>query len=67
MLVEIDENPMRIFGDTAVMAGTYHTMVRVHGQANPGKHARPLRVSVHRRGSWKLVAHQATAIVPRAT
>src|SRR5262249_46894558 len=61
-LFEIAENHIRIFGDTAVVAGTYRDIVRVHGQAQPVKHARHLRVYVRRGDSWQLVAHQATEI-----
>ncbi len=65
-LFEIEENHIRIFGDTAVVAGTYRNIVRVRGTPNPVKHARHLRVYVHRSGSWKLIAHQATEIAPRS-
>jgi len=65
-LFEIEENHIRIFGETAVVAGTYCNIVRVRGTPNPMKHAHHLRVYVHRGGSWKLVAHQATEIAPRA-
>jgi hypothetical protein len=65
-LFEIEENHIRIFGDTAVVAGTYRNIVRVRGNANPVKHARHLRVYVNRGGSWKLIAHQATEIVPQS-
>jgi uncharacterized protein (TIGR02246 family) len=65
-LFEIEENHIRIFGETAVVAGTYRNIVRVRGQRNSMKHARHLRVYVHRGGRWKLVAHQATEIVPRS-
>ena len=65
-LFEIEENHIRIFGDTAVVAGTYRNIVRVRGNPNPVKHARHLRVYVNRGGSWKLVAHQATEIVPQS-
>jgi ketosteroid isomerase-like protein len=65
-LFEIEENHIRIFGDTAIVAGTYRNIVRVRGQRNPMKHARHLRVYVHRGGSWKLVAHQATEFTPRS-
>jgi hypothetical protein len=64
-LFEIEENHIRIFGETAVVAGTYRNIVRVRGNPNPVKHARHLRVYVNRGGSWKLVAHQATEIAPR--
>ncbi len=65
-LFEIEENHIRIFGDTAVVAGTYRNIVRVRGNPNPVKHARHLRVYVNRGGNWKLVAHQATEIAPRS-
>ena len=65
-LFEIEENHIRIFGDTAVVAGTYRNIVRVRGNPSPVKHARHLRVYVNRGGSWKLIAHQATEIVPRS-
>ena len=65
-LFEIEENHIRIFGDTAVVAGTYRNIVRVRGHPNPVKHARHLRVYVNRSGSWKLVAHQATEIAPQS-
>jgi len=63
-LFEIEENHIRIFGETAVVAGTYRNIVRVQGKPNPVKHARHLRVYVRRDGSWKLVAHQATEMAP---
>jgi hypothetical protein len=66
-LFEIEENHIRIFGETAVVAGTYRNIVRVRGNPNAMKHARHLRVYVNRGGSWKLVAHQATEIAPRST
>jgi uncharacterized protein (TIGR02246 family) len=65
-LFEIETNAIRIFGEVAVVAGTYRNIVRVQGKPNPMKHARHLRVYVHRGGSWKLVAHQATEIAPQA-
>jgi hypothetical protein len=64
-LFEIEENHIRIFGETAVVAGTYRNIVRVRGTPNPVKHARHLRVYVNCGGSWKLVAHQATEIALR--
>jgi hypothetical protein len=63
-LFEIDENHIHIFGETAVVAGTYRNIVRVRGTPNPVKYARHLRVYVNRGGRWKLVAHQATEIAP---
>ena len=66
-LFEIEENHIRIFGDTAIVTGTYRNIVRVRGNPNPIKHARHLRVYVNRDGSWKLVAHQATEIAPKTS
>ena len=66
-LFEIEENHIRIFGDTAIVAGTYRNIVRVRGNPNPVKHARHLRVYVNRSGNWKLVAHQATEIASRSS
>src|SRR5262249_61173836 len=63
-LFEIEENHIRIIGDTAVVTGTYRNIVRVRGKQNPLKHARQLRVYVQSGGRWKLMAHQATAIAP---
>jgi uncharacterized protein (TIGR02246 family) len=63
-LFEIDENHIRIIGDTAVVAGTYRNIVQVRGKQNPLKHARHLRVYVRSGGRWKLIAHQATEIAP---
>jgi hypothetical protein len=65
-LFEIEEHHIRIFGETAVVAGTYHNIVRIRGNPNPVKHARHLRVYVNYGGSWKLVAHQATEIAPQS-
>ena len=66
-LFEIEENHIRIFGDTAIVTGTYRNIVRVRGNPNPIKHARHLRVYVHRDGGWKLVAHQATEIASKTS
>jgi hypothetical protein len=66
-LFEIDENHIRAFGETAVVAGSYRDIVRMRGKPTPLKHARHLRVYVNRGGSWKLVAPQATEIAPRST
>lgn len=59
----IEENAVRVFGDVAVVSGSYRNVTRnAHGQ-QPEKHARHLRVWVRRDGAWRNVAHQATAIV----
>ena len=52
-LFEIEENHIRLFGDMAIVTGTYRNIVRVRGNPNPIKHARHLRVYVNRDGSWK--------------
>ena len=56
-LFGIEENHIRIFGETAVVAGTYRNIVRVRGTPNLMKHAHHLRVYVNRGRSWKQVAH----------
>ena len=61
-LFEILDNQIRVFGDTAVVAGAYRNIARIGGTPLPLKHARHLRVYVRRGGSWKLVAHQATQV-----
>jgi ketosteroid isomerase-like protein len=61
-LFEIEHNDIRVFGDTAVVAGRYRNVARIKGEALPLKHARHLRVYLRRDGVWRLVAHQATAI-----
>lgn len=61
-LFEIVDNHIRVFGDTAVVAGAYRNIARVGGNPLPLKDARHLRVYVRRAGNWKLVAHQATQI-----
>ena len=66
-LFEIDENHIRAFGETAVVAGTYRDMVRMRGKPTPLKHARHLHVYVNRGGSGKLVVPQATEIAPQST
>src|SRR5262245_42912079 len=60
-LFEIEENHIRIIGDTAVVTGTYRNIVRVRGKQTPPRHGRHLRVNVQSGGRWKLTAHQATA------
>jgi hypothetical protein len=64
-LFEIEENHVRIFGQTAVVVGIYRNIARVRGNPLPLKHARHLRVYVNRGFPWKLVAHQATEIARR--
>ena len=66
-LFEITENHIRIFGEAAIVTGTYRNIVRVRGTPNPVKHAHHLRVYVNCGGSWKLVAHQATEIAPKTS
>src|SRR5262245_51431604 len=63
-LFKIEENHIRIFEDTAIVAGTYRNIVRVRGNPNPVKHARHLRVYVNLGASCNLLADQATEISP---
>lgn len=58
----VDENEVRVFGDVAVVTGTYRNVVRNAQGEQPEKHARHLRVWIRRDGAWRNVAHQATAI-----
>jgi uncharacterized protein (TIGR02246 family) len=64
-LYENETNHVRVFGDTAVVTGTYRNIVRERGTPKPMKHARHLRVYVNRGGRWKLVAFQSTEIQSR--
>jgi ketosteroid isomerase-like protein len=56
----IDENDVRIYGDTAVVAGRYHNDIRTPQGLQPTKYARHLRVYVRSGAGWRNVAHQAT-------
>jgi uncharacterized protein (TIGR02246 family) len=58
----IEENHVRIYGDTAVVTGRYHNTVRTAAGEQPPKHARHIRVYVRENGRWRNVAHQATLI-----
>lgn len=60
----IEENTVRIYGDTAVVTGRYHNTVRTPAGEQPPKHARHIRVYVRHDGRWRNVAHQATATTP---
>lgn len=60
----IEENTVRIYGDTAVVTGRYHNTVRTAAGEQPPKHARHIRVYVKHVGRWRNVAHQATAMAP---
>ena len=59
----IEENTVRVYGDTAVVTGRYHSTVRTPAGVAT-KHARHIRVYVRRDGRWQNVAHQATALTP---
>jgi uncharacterized protein (TIGR02246 family) len=59
---DIEENRVRLYGDTAVVIGRYSNRIRTGGTTLPTKRARHLRVYVKRAGSWQLVAHQATEL-----
>jgi ketosteroid isomerase-like protein len=58
----IDENSLRLYGDTAVVIGRYSNRIRTGGTTLPTKRARHPRVYVKRAFSWQLVAHQATEL-----
>lgn len=60
----IEENHVRVYGDTAVVTGRYHNTVATPAGEQPPKHARHIRVWVRRDGRWQNVAHQATLIAP---
>jgi len=60
----IEENTVRIYGDTAVVTGRYHNTVVTPAGEQPPKHARHIRVYVKHDGRWRNVAHQATAATP---
>ena len=59
---DIEENSVRLYGDTAVVIGRYSNRIRTGGTTSPTNRARHLRVYVKRAGSWQLVAHQATEL-----
>jgi ketosteroid isomerase-like protein len=56
----VDENHVSIHGDTAVVTGSYHNVIRTRAGVQPVKHARHIRVYARRDGAWINVAHQAT-------
>lgn len=59
----VETNHVRLYGDTAVLTGTYRNVVELPGRGvQPEKHARHLRVWVRRDGAWRNVAHQATRL-----
>ena len=58
----IEENQVRVYGDTAVVTGRYFNCVTTAAGEQPPKHARHIRIYVRRNGRWENVAHQATAI-----
>ena len=60
----IEESRIDLYGDVAVVSGRYHNQVQTPAGLQPVKHARFLRVWVHRYGAWWNVAHQATATTP---
>ena len=60
----VDENTVRIFGDVAVVTGSYRNVVRNAQGEQPEKHARHVRVWVRIDGAWRNIAHQATMIRP---
>ena len=58
----IEENQVRVYGDTAVVTGRYHNTLCTADGEQPAKHARHIRVYVRRDGRWQNVAHQATLL-----
>jgi len=56
----VDENVVRLFGDVAVVTGSYRNVTRTAAGEQPEKRARHIRVWVRRSGAWRNVAHQAT-------
>lgn len=66
-LFEIEDNDIRVVGETAIVAGRYRNVARVRGYPVRLKHARHLRVYVNRGSHWGLLAHQATEIAPGAS
>lgn len=60
----IDENRVRLFGDVAVVTGSYHNTARTPDGVSAVKYARHIRVYVRKAGAWKNVSHQATAVAP---
>jgi ketosteroid isomerase-like protein len=60
----IEENTVRVYGDTAVVTGRYHNTMRTPAGDQPPKHARHIRVYVRQNGRWRNVAHQATSLAP---
>src|SRR5262249_2748654 len=66
-LFEIEENHIRIFGDTAVVAGTYRNIVRVRGNPNPWSQARHCRVLWKIAGIWRLLVLTRPRFCPQHT
>jgi hypothetical protein len=56
----IDETLVRIFGQTAVVTGSYHNVIRTSAGIQPVKYARCIRVYVRDNSGWRNVSHQAT-------
>ncbi|MBY5775016.1 nuclear transport factor 2 family protein [Rhizobium leguminosarum] len=55
----IVENRATIYCNVAIVAGTYHNSQK---GSTAEKHARHLRIYVHRDGQWKNVVHQSTRV-----
>ncbi|MEU9348520.1 nuclear transport factor 2 family protein [Streptomyces sp. NPDC048278] len=60
----VDENRVRVYGDTAVVTGRYHNDIRTPEGLQPTKYALHTRVYVKAHGRWLNVAHQATEARP---
>lgn len=60
----VDDNRVRIYGDVAVVTGSYRNAILTPTGPGPTKNARHIRVYVRRADTWKNVSHQATAVAP---
>ena len=58
----LEENRVRLYGETAVVIGRYSNRIRTGGKTLPMKRARHLRVYMKRAGRWQVCAHQATEL-----
>lgn len=59
LLVNV-QNDIKQWDDFAVVTGTYFNKVRSHGDCEPPRYLRHLRVYRRDNGRWRLLAHQAT-------
>lgn len=59
---ELQDNLVRIFGDAAVVIGTFQNTFLTADGVRIHKRARHTRVYIRREAGWKNVSHHATAI-----